>query len=47
MVPEYKGVLNFAYGSLSGIIGTTLLYPTHLIKRVFQANSNIYKDNFI
>ena len=30
------------FGSISGIIGTTLLYPTHLIKRVFQANSKLF-----
>jgi hypothetical protein len=41
MIPEYRSILNFVYGSLAGIIGTTLLYPTHMIKRVFQANGNI------
>lgn len=39
MIPEYRGILNFLFGALSGVIGTTLLYPTHMIKRVFQANS--------
>lgn len=34
--------MNFVYGSLAGAIGTTILYPTYLIKRVFQANSTIY-----
>jgi solute carrier family 25 phosphate transporter 23/24/25/41 len=41
MVPEYRAVLNFIFGAVSGVIGTTLLYPTHLIKRVFQANSKL------
>ncbi len=27
------------YGSLSGSIGTLIMYPCHLIKRVLQANS--------
>jgi hypothetical protein len=40
MIPEYRDILNFLYGAISGVIGTTLLYPTHMIKRVFQANSN-------
>lgn len=40
MVPEYHSLLSFLFGSISGIIGTTLLYPTHLIKRVFQANND-------
>ena len=39
MIPQYRTPLNFIFGSISGVIGTTLLYPTHLIKRVFQANS--------
>lgn len=42
MVDRYRSQLNFVYGSLSGVIGTCLLYPTHLIKRVLQANSKIF-----
>jgi len=41
MVPKHRDLLNFLYGSLAGVIGTTLLYPSHLIKRVFHANSII------
>jgi hypothetical protein len=40
MFEQHRSKLNFVYGSLSGVIATTILYPTHLIKRVFQANSN-------
>ena len=40
MVPEYKSSLNFLYGSFSGVLGTVLLYPTYMIKRVLQANSD-------
>jgi solute carrier family 25 thiamine pyrophosphate transporter 19 len=43
MIPEYRSILNFIFGAISGIIGTTLLYPTHLIKRVFQANNKDIK----
>jgi len=38
MIPEYKSQLNFIFGSFAGVLGTTILYPTYLIKRVFQAN---------
>ena len=38
---KYKSKMNFIYGSLSGVLGTVLLYPTYLIKRVFQANSKL------
>jgi len=40
MIPKYRSSLNFIFGSLAGVIATTILYPTHMIKRVFQANSN-------
>lgn len=40
MVPEYKNTLNFLYGSLSGVLGTVVLYPTYMIKRVLQANTD-------
>ena len=36
---KHKSKMNFIYGSLSGALGTALLYPTYMIKRVFQANS--------
>lgn len=42
MIPEYKSQLNFIFGSFAGVLGTTILYPTYLLKRVFQANSNKY-----
>jgi hypothetical protein len=42
MIEEHRGAMNFLFGATSGVIGTTLLYPTHLIKRVFQANSILY-----
>ena len=41
MVDNYKNTLNFIYGSSSGLIGTVLLYPSYLIKRVLQANGKI------
>ena len=34
-----KNLLNLIYGSLSGIIGTFIMYPCYLVKRVLQANS--------
>ena len=40
MVPEYKNTLNFLYGSLSGVLGSVVLYPTYMIKRVLQANTD-------
>ena len=40
MVNEYRNTLNFLYGSFSGVLGTVLLYPTYMIKRVLQANSD-------
>jgi hypothetical protein len=40
MVPEYKNTLNFLYGSFSGVFGTVVLYPTYMIKRVLQANTD-------
>lgn len=40
MIPEYRGTLNFIYGSLSGVFGTVALYPTYMIKRVLQANND-------
>jgi hypothetical protein len=42
MVPQYRNYLNFIFGALSGIVGTSILYPTHMLKRVFQANSKYY-----
>jgi hypothetical protein len=45
MIPQYRSILNFIFGAMSGIIGTILLYPTHLIKRVFQANSKLFFKN--
>ena len=39
MIPKYRDSLNFVYGSIAGVIGTALLYPTYLLKRVLQANS--------
>jgi hypothetical protein len=39
MNQKYRGILNCAYGALSGLIGTLLLYPTYLFKRIMQANS--------
>lgn len=38
MVEGYRSALNFVYGSFSGVLGTVLLYPTYMIKRVLQAN---------
>ena len=38
---KYHGLVNFCYGSFAGILGTTLLYPTYMLKRVLQANSKI------
>ncbi len=40
MIPQYRSTLNFIYGSLSGVLGTVLLYPTYMIKRVLQANND-------
>lgn len=39
MVPKHRDTLNFVYGSFAGLFGTILLYPSHMIKRVLQANS--------
>jgi len=36
---NHKSIMNFIFGSASGILGTFLLYPTYMLKRVFQANS--------
>jgi hypothetical protein len=38
MIDQYRGSLNFIYGGFSGVLGTVLLYPTYMIKRVLQAN---------
>ena len=38
MNEEYKNTLNYIFGSISGVIGTTLLYPTYLLKRVLQTS---------
>jgi hypothetical protein len=40
MFPKYASKLNFIYGALSGVIGTVILYPTYMIKRVLQANND-------
>lgn len=40
MNENYKNSLNYFYGSLSGVIGTTILYPTYLLKRVLQTSNN-------
>jgi|LauGreDrversion4_2_1035121.scaffolds.fasta_scaffold999203_1 hypothetical protein len=39
MVEKYRNTLNYLYGSLSGVIGTTILYPTYLLKRVVQTSN--------
>lgn len=39
MVERYRNTLNYIYGSLSGVIGTTILYPTYLLKRVVQTSN--------
>ncbi len=36
---KYKIYLNLLYGSLAGTIGTLIMYPFYMIKRVLQANS--------
>jgi hypothetical protein len=43
MIPKYRTYLNFIYGSLSGVMGTVLLYPTYMLKRVLQANNSDFK----
>jgi hypothetical protein len=40
MIPQYKSALLFIYGSFSGVLGTVLLYPSYMIKRVLQANND-------
>ena len=40
MNENYKNTLNYIFGSLSGVIGTTILYPTYLLKRVLQTSNN-------
>ncbi len=42
MINKYKNYLNLIYGSLAGIVGTLIMYPFYMIKRVFQANSMVY-----
>jgi hypothetical protein len=39
MNERYKNTLNYIFGSLSGVIGTTILYPTYLMKRVLQTST--------
>lgn len=39
MINKYKNYCNLIYGSLAGIIGTMIMYPFYMVKRVFQANS--------
>lgn len=38
---KYRSIANFTMGSIAGVIGTFLLYPTYMMKRVLQANSKI------
>jgi len=38
MVDKYRGSLNFIFGGFSGLLGTCLLYPSYMMKRVLQAN---------
>jgi len=38
MIDKYRGALNFIYGAFSGVLGTVLLYPSYMIRRVLQAN---------
>jgi hypothetical protein len=40
IIPQYKSALLFIYGSFSGVLGTILLYPSYMIKRVLQANND-------
>jgi hypothetical protein len=42
MISKFKNYLNLIYGSLAGVIGTLIMYPFYMIKRVFQANSIKY-----
>lgn len=35
---KYQSMINFVNGSLASLIGTSILYPTYMIKRVLQAN---------
>ena len=42
MINKFKNYLNLIYGSLAGVIGTLIMYPFYMIKRVFQANSIKY-----
>lgn len=39
MPDRLQSITNFCYGSIAGLLGTTLLYPTYMLKRVLQANS--------
>lgn len=38
---SHQHIFNFLCGSFAGIFGTTLLYPTYMLKRVLQANSKL------
>jgi len=42
MINKFKNYLNLIYGSLAGVIGTLIMYPFYMIKRVFQADSIKY-----
>jgi len=44
IIEQYRSQLNFIFGAFAGVLGTTILYPTYLIKRVFQANSKIFNN---
>ena len=42
----YPSLMHFTYGSVASLIGTTLLYPTYMLKRVLHANSKYLIVNF-
>ena len=39
---NYQDLLNFMYGSFASLFGTTLLYPTYMLKRVLHNNGNSF-----
>jgi len=47
MIPKYRDGLNFIFGSMAGLFGTVLLYPSHMLKRVLQANSMLINYCYI
>lgn len=38
---KHQNLYNFLFGSLGGLIGTTILYPCYMIKRILQASRKI------